>query len=298
MVRVCSKETVPIIIGGDFNIIRSPDEKNNENYNDRWPFLFNVVIDTLSLRELEMAGRKFTWANHLQNQTFEKLDRILVCTEFESKYPLTTIHALNREISDHTPLLCSTNSPSQTYQPQFKFELGWLLRDGFCDMVRDVWHSVLVDGSPVERWQAKIWRLRQYLRGWAKNVSGTYKKEKKELLDKLDELDKKAENLLLNETELNLKHVPSERLAELLREEEVKWYQRAKVKHLLEGDANTKYFHLLANGRHRKTRIFQLDDGDTIIDGDAQLKQHITNYYKNLFGPPDNSNMKLDEHLV
>ena len=165
-------------------------------------------------------------------------------------------------------------------------------------MVRDVWHSVLVDGSPVERWQAKIWRLRQYLRGWAKNVSGTYKKEKKELLDKLDELDKKAENLLLNETELNLKHVLSERLAELLREEEVKWYQRAKVKHLLEGDANTKYFHLLANGRHRKTRIFQLEDGDTIIDGDAQLKQHIINYYKNLFGPPDNSNMKLDEHLV
>jgi len=71
LVRVCSKETVPIIIGGDFNIIRSPDEKNNENYNDRWPFLFNAVIDTLSLRELEMAGRKFTWANHLQNQTFE-----------------------------------------------------------------------------------------------------------------------------------------------------------------------------------------------------------------------------------
>ena len=165
-------------------------------------------------------------------------------------------------------------------------------------MVRDVWHSVLVDGSPLERWQAKIRRLRQYLRGWAKNVSGTYKKEKKELLDKLDELDKKAENLLLNETKLNLKHVLSERLAELLREEEVKWYQRAKVKHLLEGDANTKYFHLLANGRHRKTRIFQLEDGDTIIDGDAQLKQHITNYYKNMFGPPDNSNMKLDEHLV
>jgi len=61
------KTTLIVIIGGDFNIIRSSDEKNNENYNDRWPFLFNVVIDTLSLRELEMAGRKFTWANHLQN---------------------------------------------------------------------------------------------------------------------------------------------------------------------------------------------------------------------------------------
>ena len=115
LVRVCSKETLPVIIGGDFNIIRRPDEKNNDNYNDRWPFLFNAVIDTLNLRELEMAGRKFTWANHLQNQTFEKLDRILVCTDFESKYPVTSVQALSREISDHTPLLCSTNSPSLAY---------------------------------------------------------------------------------------------------------------------------------------------------------------------------------------
>jgi hypothetical protein len=198
LVRVCSKEALPIVIGGDFNIIRSPDEKNNDDYNDRWPFLFNAVIDTLNLRELEMSGRKFTWANHLQNQTFEKLDRVLVCTYFESKYPHTTVQALSRQISDHTPLLCCTNNPSSSYQPQFKFELGWLLGDGFCDMVWDVWHSVLVEGTPLERWQAKIRRLHQYLRGWAKNVSGTYKKEKKILLNKLDELDKKAEKFSLD----------------------------------------------------------------------------------------------------
>jgi len=138
VVRVCSKEALPIVIGGDFNIIRRPDEKNNDNYNDRWPFLFNAVIDSLNLREIEMSGRKFTWANHLQNQTFEKLDRILVCTDFETMYPLTTVLALTREISDHTPLLFSTNNLSSSYQPQFKFELGWLLRDGFCEMVRDV----------------------------------------------------------------------------------------------------------------------------------------------------------------
>jgi hypothetical protein len=67
------------------------------------------------------------------------------------------------------------------------------------------------------------------------------------------------------------------------------------VKHLLEGDANTKYYHLLANSRHRKTHIFQLDDGESIITGDAQLKQHITSYYKNLFGPSDASLISLDE---
>jgi mannosylglycoprotein endo-beta-mannosidase len=96
-----------------------------------------------------------------------------------------------------------------------------------------------------------------------------YKKEKQTLLNKLDELDKKEESSILGDLDLNLKHVLNERLSELLREEEIKWYQRAKVKHLLEGDANTKYYHLLANGRHRKTRIFQLEDGSNIITGDA-----------------------------
>ena len=111
----------------------------------------------------------------------------------------------------------------------------------------------------------------------------------------MDELDKKAEHTLLNDSERDLKQVLNERLAELLREEELKWYQRAKVKHLLEGDANTKYYHLLANGRHRKTRIFWLEDGNSIIIGDAKLKEHITSYYRNLFGPSEDSLISLDE---
>lgn len=34
--------------------------------------------------------------------------------------------------------------------------------------------------------------------------------------------------------------------------------QRSKATMLLKGDDNAKYFQLLANGRYRKTRIFQL----------------------------------------
>jgi hypothetical protein len=46
-----------------------------------------------------------------------------------------------------------------------------------------------------EKWQAKSRRLRQYLRGWAYNISGAYKKKKKHLLNKLDELEKGKNNL-------------------------------------------------------------------------------------------------------
>jgi hypothetical protein len=70
---MCSRKALPILIGGDFNILRNPDEKNNKNYNDQWPFLFNGIIDDLNLIELEMSSRKYTWANFLANPTYEKL---------------------------------------------------------------------------------------------------------------------------------------------------------------------------------------------------------------------------------
>jgi hypothetical protein len=68
------------------------------------------------------------------------------------------------------------------------------------------------------------------------------KKEKQELISRADLLDKEAESRLLNQQELDLKQWIKDRLAVLLREVEIKWFQRAKTKELLEGDNNTKYF--------------------------------------------------------
>jgi hypothetical protein len=87
-------------------------EKNNDRFNDRWPFLFKVVIDGLNLRELEMLDWKYTWANNLSMPTFERLDRVLVSTKWEEKWPLKTVQALTRIISDHTPLLLNSGATS------------------------------------------------------------------------------------------------------------------------------------------------------------------------------------------
>jgi hypothetical protein len=167
-----------------------------------------------------MLGRQYTWANSLQTPTFEKLDRILISTEWEEKYPTTMVIALFREISNHTPLLLnSRDNTTQPGPPMFKFELGWLLRDGFSNMVKQIWSTEMDGNTPMDRWQAKIRKLRQYLRGWANHTSGINKKEKKSLLNKLDELDRRAESTILMQQELDLKCCLHNRLANLLREE-------------------------------------------------------------------------------
>ena len=119
----------------------------------------------------------------------------------------------------------------------------------------------------MQRWQNKIRKLRQFLRGWVANMGGAYKKEEQELLRKADELDEMEENLL-NKQELDLKQCIKDRLAQLSREEEIKWFQRAKTKELLEGDCNTKYFQLVANEKRRKTRIYKLEQEEGVIDGE------------------------------
>ena len=94
LVRICGSESLPMLVGGDFNIIRCKDEKNNNNFDARWPFMFNAIIENLDLREIALSGRQFTWANNLEFPTYEKLDSVLMSVQWEQKFPLVTVRAL------------------------------------------------------------------------------------------------------------------------------------------------------------------------------------------------------------
>lgn len=71
---------------------------------------------------------------------------------------------------------------------------------------------------------AKNKEVKTILERMGKNTSGSNKKEKKEILQKLDTLDKKAETCLLSTQEVDMRSFLRNRLAAMLREEEVKWY--------------------------------------------------------------------------
>ena len=78
-----------------------------------------------------------------------------------------------------------------------------------------------------------------------------------------------------------------------MREEELKWALRAKTLKVVQGDDNTQFFHMVANGKHRKKKIIQLEQDEGTIVGHENLKAYISNYYKSLFGPPNTSTVAL-----
>jgi hypothetical protein len=165
-------------------------------------------------------------------------------------------------------------------------------------LVAKEWAAVSKGDTPIITWQNKIRHLCRFLRGWAKNISGKYKKENESLLSIIDFLDVQAESCPLNDEERLELRKANEQLNKLRQEEEIKWVQRAKIKHIQEGGNNTKYFHLIANGKHRKKKIFQLEQDEGTIVGDENLKVYITEYYKKLFGAPEDSSVIMMEDRI
>lgn len=212
---------------------------------------------------------------------------------------MVSVRALTRSGSDHTPLfLDSGDHAFKGNKFHFSFELAWLKYDGFFEMVEREWKSISSGSNPMEVWQNKIRHLRQYLRGWAKNISGTYKAEKEHLLSIIDVLDTKAEYIPLDEDERKCLRDTQDSIAKLRRDEESKWTQRAKVKNIQQGGDNTKYFHLIANGRHRRKTIFQLEQDEGTIIGQENIKNYISEFYKKLFGPPAVKSCVMEESMT
>jgi hypothetical protein len=125
-------------------------------------------------------------------------------------------------------------------------------------MVKAVWARPVTVMSPIQRWNIKIRALHSHLSGWARHVTGVLKNEKSRLSSIIDGLEALAEIGPLSTQEIELKNQSNAKIASLLREEEIKWYQRSKSQFILEGDSNTHCFHSVANGRHRKKHIHTL----------------------------------------
>jgi hypothetical protein len=84
--------------------------------------------------------------------------------------------------------------------------------------------------------------LRTHLGGWARHHHGLYRIQKEQFQHIVTMLDMQAEQRTLTEVEREQLENARDDLTKLLREEELRFYQRAKVNDILLGDNNIKYF--------------------------------------------------------
>jgi exonuclease III len=64
LASMCLKCKHPMLIGGDFNILRFSDDKNKNFTQNRFFDIVNRIINLYELRDLALQGGTYTWSNN------------------------------------------------------------------------------------------------------------------------------------------------------------------------------------------------------------------------------------------
>ena len=298
----CCQITFPlVVVGGDFNLIRKETDKSSGQGNKLLMNMFNSFIERCQLREIKRVGSRYTWTNKQDNQVLSNIDRVFMTTDWECKYPLATLKSAIRVGSDHWPLILDTGERLPPRNRQFFFEKQWLQEPDFREIVVRKWFKGRsrhpVQAYSVDKWHVNLCSLRSFLKGWGANLRGDYRRKKEALLKQISNIDSSEQQGILSKEKWTHRIQIEAELESLMEKEELYWKQRSGVKTILQGDANTKFFHLSANGRRRKKSVLMLEDGGVEVTDPLQIQKMIYDYYKQLFGYREKSNVKLDSNV-
>lgn len=165
-------DTLPLVIGGDFNLVRNIEDKSTQNVNMGLMEEFNKCIEDLALMEIKKARVRYTWTNKQANPIFSNIDRIFVNTEWENKFPLCFAYGLIIIGSNHNPIVLDNGEQYTQRVRQFFFEKQWLNQEGFKEGVKRRWE--LISGrAPAQAYSMEIWHscvkgVKQFMKGWGK----------------------------------------------------------------------------------------------------------------------------------
>lgn len=98
---------------------------------------------------------------------YERLDRAISNQMFYNDFNQCRLTYDNFTISDHAPMLFSSNQQQLTKPPLFRFQYFWVLDKESQSIIRKHW-NLHVTGSCFFRVQQKLLRIKSKLKTWAK----------------------------------------------------------------------------------------------------------------------------------
>jgi endonuclease/exonuclease/phosphatase family metal-dependent hydrolase len=163
-------DNIDWLIVGDFNLLRSPANRNRPGGDTQEMFLFNAAISSLGLVELPLQGRKFTWSNKQDPPLLERLDWFFTSACWTLSYPTTSVSPLVMEPSDHVSCVISINTKIPKGKI-FRFENNWMEHEHFMDIVAHGWNLPVFQTDKAKCLSAKFKNLRRVLKAWQLQLS-------------------------------------------------------------------------------------------------------------------------------
>ncbi|CAN1222598.1 hypothetical protein LINGRAPRIM_LOCUS618 [Linum grandiflorum] len=184
----CSQINSPFVICGDFNATLSHSEKcsffhplnNNDN---RSIDNFQQFVHRLSLTDLFPSGPFFTWTNRQAYEVKSRLDRFLLSPNWISSFPLSAVHHLSDNGSDHRAIFLMNNQLLYGPKRYFSFDQRWLSNSEADSIISEAWRSPVSKGSKLFVFYSRLKFLRHKLVAWQKGGSSNSAQKIKSLKD-------------------------------------------------------------------------------------------------------------------
>jgi hypothetical protein len=287
--RLCAG---PWIVIGDFNMILRASEKNNRNLDRHSMTSFREFVAEQELKEIYMHGRLYTWSNEREVPTMSKIDRALVSVDWDLAFPNAMLQALASTISDHAPLHLSL---SASFRPKhrFRFESFWVNLPGFREAVMEAWVCDPAIVDPFHRLDALLRNAAEALQSWGERSVGNVKLKIAIANQIVLRFDVASESRQLSQAERWLRNTMKMTVLGLASLDRTIARQRSRIRWLKEGDANSKLFHVVANGRRMKNFIASVRVGEQIFTDQADKEAAFFSAYSSLIGE-----IRCREHTV
>ncbi|GJX53121.1 RNA-directed DNA polymerase, eukaryota [Tanacetum coccineum] len=150
---------------GDFNEVRTQDERHGSIFNAHGADAFNLFISSAGLEEVPLDGCKFTWC-HKSGSKMSKLDRFLISEGLLNSCPNISSITLDRYLSDHRPILMRESHHDYGPSP-FRFFHYWFELEGFDTFVKQTWNDAQVtDSNAISMFMKKMKYLKEKIRRW------------------------------------------------------------------------------------------------------------------------------------
>nr|GEX72660.1 RNA-directed DNA polymerase, eukaryota [Tanacetum cinerariifolium] len=224
-----------VIMMGDFNEVRSRDERRGSWFNPSSARVFNRFISSSGLVDIKMEGYTFTWS-HPSATKMSKLDRFLVFDGIFLEFPSISALCLDLHLSDHRPILLRDVQLDFGPVP-FRFYHSWFSFDGFDDMVERTWRSFShSDGNGIIRFKKKIQELKVIIRRWIIDKRFHMAGSKIDIINELQEIDKELDQGVVSDVNLLRRLDLNRQLHDINIKEATDSFQKSNVRWAIEGD--------------------------------------------------------------
>ncbi|KAJ0975331.1 hypothetical protein J5N97_017296 [Dioscorea zingiberensis] len=273
---------------GDFNAILNINEHRGgafDHYSIKSIFFGDFVSQT-NLFDLGFYGPPFTWCNNQGGlaRRWARLDRFLANNAWLTNFSSYCNKHLPRTASDHSPLFLSAKLFSHQKNRIFRFENFWFEHESCHQAVCKAWNH-RSGTSPMHDFNHNISHTRNLLSKWKSSGLTSLDRNITQTEEDISTIEALEPTLDYSDlSTIALRGLYNKHQA-LLRQNSIKWAQRARLMWLKHGDYNTSFFHNQAQIRGHKNKISAItNEQDQILTDQQDIGREFINFYATLWG--------------